>query len=343
MKPKVFGKKPSGASLEKIKKSPNFSEGAFQNLSPTEITLKNVSFFKMMKDFANKPKSAVPPVPLPSIKTNLVTLPSALPVIVWFGHSSYLIKYQGIVILTDPVFSGNASPFPFFGKSFPGSDIYSPDDFPEIDIMILTHDHYDHLDYKTILNFKAKTRHFYVPLGVGEHLKYWGIPPNNISELDWWQKKPIGNAIELIATPARHFSGRGFTRNTSLWSSFVLKLSDYSIYIGSDSGYDDHFKKIGALFGPFDIAMLEIGQYNPNWPYIHMMPEQAVEAGIDLKTQVILPVHWAKFALALHSWDEPVKRLTKTAREMNVKVTTPLIGEPVILNSSYPDKEWWNL
>ncbi|MDB5119983.1 MAG: putative Zn-dependent hydrolase of beta-lactamase fold protein [Sphingobacteriales bacterium] len=342
MIPKIFGKKPAGKVLYKLKRSPNYKNGAFQNLSPTEVTLKSTSILKMMKDFATKPKSAAPPVTLPSVKTDLTALKAASPTIVWFGHSSYLIKYEEQTILVDPVFSGNASPVSFFGKSFAGSDVYTPEDFPEIDIIILTHDHYDHLDYKTILKFKSKTKHFYTPLGVGEHLKHWGVAESKITELDWWQKTPIEKG-ELIATPARHFSGRGITRNNSLWSSFVLKLADYSIYIGSDSGYDSHFKEIGNLYGPFDIAILETGQYNTNWPYIHMMPEQAVQAAIDLGASVILPVHWAKFSLALHNWNEPIQRVIKTASDLNVKVTTPLIGEPIILKSSYPDKVWWNL
>ena len=343
MIPKTFGKRPSGSILDKIKQSENFQNGIFKNQSSTPVKAENVSYFQMMKDFINKSKSTVPPVTLPSTKINLHTLPSDKPTIVWFGHSSYFIKYHGLTILIDPVFSGNASPFSFFGKSFAGSDVYAPSDFPEIDMMIITHDHYDHLDYKTILKFKSTTKHFYTTLGVGEHLKYWGIAENDITELDWWQKTTINNQTELIATPARHFSGRGIQRATSLWASFVLKMGAYKIFIGSDSGYDSHFAEIGKQYGPFDIAILETGQYNTNWPLIHMMPEETAQAAIDLKAKVLLPVHWAKFALALHDWNDPIKRVSVAAKKLNVKLTTPLIGEPIILDASYPDKEWWNL
>jgi L-ascorbate metabolism protein UlaG (beta-lactamase superfamily) len=343
MIPKTFGKRPAGSSLEKIKQSENFQNGIFKNQSPTEVTAKNVSYYRMIKDFINKSKSTVPSVTLPSVKTNLHTLASDKPTIVWFGHSSYFIKYQGFTVLIDPVFSGNASPFTFFGKSFVGSDVYAPSDFPEIDIMIITHDHYDHLDYKTILKFKSTSKHFYTTLGVGEHLKHWGIDESHITELDWWQKAIINSETELTATPARHFSGRGMQRATSLWASFILKMGAYKIFIGSDSGYDSHFAEIGKQYGPFDIAILETGQYNTNWPLIHMMPEETAQAAIDLKAKVLLPVHWAKFALALHDWNDPIKRVSIAAKQLNMKLTTPLIGEPIILDTSYPDKEWWNL
>lgn len=263
--------------------------------------------------------------------------------LIWFGHSSYLISYKGTTILVDPVLSGNASPVSFFAKSFAGTDIYTADDFPHIDVMILTHDHYDHLDYKTIRDLQLKTTHYYVPLGVASHLKFWGVEADKITSLNWWESAPISGGFKLTATPARHFSGRGLKRNQTLWTSYVLRMDPFSIFIGGDSGYDTHFREIGDNFGPFDLAILESGQYNPMWPYIHLSPEESVKASNDLRAELLLPVHWGKFALAFHNWDEPVLRVLKAAKEFNLKVTTPMIGEQLLLGSVHPDKEWWIL
>jgi L-ascorbate metabolism protein UlaG (beta-lactamase superfamily) len=338
---KTFGSNPSGKDVETIKTSPNYKDGVFQNLSHTESLVKGASILKIMWRFFNKPKNTAPPKPLPSIKTDLKSLSDDKTTIVWFGHSSYFIHINGINILVDPVLSGYASPFSFTGKSFKGSDIYTVDDMPNIDILIVTHDHYDHLDYKTVRKLASKTKNIYTSSGVGSHLRYWGIDAGIITEFDWWNSKQLSDDIEVIAAPARHFSGRSFTRNKTLWSSFILKAGDHRIYIGADSGYDSHFKTIGKKYGPFDIAILECGQYNEWWPYIHMMPEETVLASIDLRAKWLMPVHWGKFALGLHPWDEPIKRAVARAKELNVQVTTPMIGEPVILDSSYPNEQWW--
>lgn len=264
------------------------------------------------------------------------------PTIVWFGHSSYLIKSKGITILVDPVLSGNASPVSFFGKSFKGSDAYNVEDLPPIDICIITHDHYDHLDYRTIQKLHPKVKRFYTALGVGAHLEDWGIDLNKIVELDWWETYTGMDSVQVTATPARHFSGRGFTRGKSLWASYVVNIHGYKIYAGGDSGYDTHFKKIGELYGPFDLTILECGQYGRDWPLIHMTPEETAKAAQDLNTKMLLPVHWAKFSLALHAWNEPINRLVKATSANGIKITTPLIGEPLVLDSIYPDKVWWN-
>ena len=266
---------------------------------------------------------------------------SESPVITWFGHSSYLIQCRGKNILVDPVFSGSASPFSFMVKAFPGTNVFGDKDFPYLDMMIITHDHYDHLDYKTIKKLAVKTDHFYTTLGTGEHLERWGIAPEKITDFDWWQHEIIEDGIELTATTARHFSGRSFTRNKSLWASFVLKLYGYNIFIGGDSGYDTHFKLIGEKYGPFDIAILEAGQYNAYWPHIHMMPEETVTAAIELKAKLLLPVHWGKFALAFHPWKEPVERISKAAVAKGLKISTPMIGEQIVLDQIIPQQQWW--
>ncbi|MHA4806552.1 MBL fold metallo-hydrolase [Flavitalea flava] len=339
----VFGKNPSGNRFKKIQHSPNYLNGAFQNQTPTPVALQGVSVFTMLREYNRKPKDTVPPVRLPSVRTDLINLAPESPVIVWFGHSSYLIKVKGFNILVDPVFSGNASPFSFFAKAFPGSDVYGVADLPDLDMVILTHDHYDHLDYKTILLLKDKTKHFYTSLGVGAHLEYWGINLDKISEFDWWQTQTVAPEITLTATPARHFSGRTFKRGQSLWSSFVLKIYGYSIFLGGDSGYEQHFKEIGDRFGPFDLAILETGQYGKHWPYIHMLPEDTVNAAKDLRAKALLPVHWGKFTLALHPWNEPVRRVVKAAAANGLPLATPMIGEPFILGVDLPGKTWWEL
>lgn len=338
---KTFGKTPSGKDLEKIVVSGNYKDGNFRNISPTKMLTKNASYIRMTWRFLNKPRNTAPPKPLPSIKTDLRSLKQDKPVIVWFGHSSYFICINGKNILVDPVLSGYASPFSFTGKSFKGADIYSTADFPEIDILLLTHDHYDHLDYNTLLKLKPNVKTICTSLGVGSHLRYWGMDPAIITELDWWESKELATGIQVTAAPARHFSGRLFTRDKALWSSFILQSGDYRIYIGGDSGYGTHFKDIGEKYGPFDIALLEAGQYNEDWPDIHMMPEETVQASVDLKTKVLMAVHWGKFAIAFHPWDEPIKRVVAKAAELNVQLTTPMIGEPVVLNHSYPVKNWW--
>jgi len=338
---KAFGKNPSGKRLETIEQSRNYKNGIFENLSATEMMVTKVSMLSMTWRFFNKPKNTAPPKPLPSVKTDLKSISSGKPVIVWFGHSSYFIRINKTNILVDPVLSGHASPFSFGGNSFPGTDIYAVADLPDIDVLLLTHDHYDHLDHRTIWKLKNKVKSICCSLGVGSHLVYWGIDENIISEFDWGDSKKLANEIELIAAPARHFSGRSLVRNKTLWSSFILKTNENKIYIGSDSGYDTHFKSIGEKYGPFDIAILETGQYNTDWPFIHMMPEEAVQATLDLRAKILLPVHWGKFALAFHPWDEPILRVIAKAKEIGVAVTTPLIGEPVIIGNSYPDKQWW--
>ncbi len=337
-----FGRLPTGKRLERIKQSPNYRDGSFQNLSHTPDLAEGANTLKILKAFLFDAKDREPSGAVPFVKTDLKNLSDTAPQIVWFGHSSYLLKIEGKNILIDPVFSGNASPVSFFARSFTGSNEYSIDDFPFIDVVIITHDHYDHLDYKTILQLKDKAHHFYTSLGVGEHLSYWGIDESRITEFDWWDSIKVTSSIQLTAAPARHFSGRRFKRGQSLWSSFILQTPEHTIYLGGDSGYDTHFKTIGEKYGPFDLAILECGQYNAWWPYIHMMPEQTVQAAKDLNAKVLMPVHWGKFTLALHDWNESVERVAKAAKENDVTLTVPMIGQTVSIATHYPDSVWWS-
>ena len=342
MQQSAFGRNPSAARLDRIKRSPNYRDGAFQNPEPTDVMREKASYLGMMSDFFNKPKDNTPLKPLPSVKTDLNALTDAQPTLVWFGHSSYLIKSRGVTLLVDPVFSGYASPVSLFGKAFPGTDVYGVADMPAIDYLILSHDHYDHLDYKTIVKLIPKVKKFYTALGVGAHLERWGVPPDRIVEFDWWEGQSVAPGIDLTAVPARHFSGRSFTRGKTLWTAFVLNLHGFRLFLGGDSGYGQHFPEIGEQYGPFDLAMLECGQYGKDWPNIHAFPEEVVTIAQELRAKTVLPVHWGKFALSLHGWTEPIERLMKRAAEQNLDVTTPLIGEPLVVSSVYPRKKWWN-
>jgi L-ascorbate metabolism protein UlaG (beta-lactamase superfamily) len=338
---KAFGKLPAGESLKRIEASSNYRDKSFQNIELTKV-FTGESMVKVLRKFITA-KNTKPPKQLPSVKTDLKNLPNDKPVIVWFGHSSYLIKINGKHILVDPVFCGHASPFPFTTKSFEGTDIYTVEDLPAIDLLLISHDHYDHLDYKTVQQLIPKTKMVCTSLGVASHLQYWGFDSKKITEFDWWDEHVLFNDLKFTAVPARHFSGRSFIRNRSLWSAFVLQTNEYNLFIGADSGYGSHFKLIHEKFPSFDIAILECGQYNISWHNIHMLPEETVQASIDLHAKVLMPVHWGKFALSLHEWDEPIQRVVAKANELNVKITAPMIGEPVIIDRSYPDSEWWKL
>jgi L-ascorbate metabolism protein UlaG (beta-lactamase superfamily) len=316
-------------------------KGVYQNFSLTPQLAEGTSMLSVMKAFFTRPKTITPSATLPNVKTDLKALHSSKPTIVWFGHSSYLIHCQGINILVDPVLSGHASPFSWYLKAFKGSDTYKPQDMPDIDVMVLTHNHYDHLDKAAVKALAPKTKAFIMPLGVGKDLSGMGISKDKITELSWWDSKEFIQDVKLTATPSRHFSGRGLKRNASLWASFVLNIKGYSIFLGSDSGYDSHFQEIGNRFGPFDLALLECGQYNTAWPYIHSEPEELIKEGAELQAKVIMPVHWAKFALALHPWDEPINRFVKAAQTAGVRYTTPMIGQPVVIDEAYPKEKWW--
>lgn len=336
-----FGQLPKGERLERIKLSPNYMDGEFRNYSETPIISSDKSQFAVMWNFAFSKKERVTPADsLPAIKTNIKDLDPNENVMIWFGHSSYYLQLDGKTFLIDPVFSGYASPFSFTNKAFKGTNIYKAADFPEIDYLIISHDHYDHLDYNTVVEMKDKVKQVICGLGVGQHFEYWGYDVSQIMELDWYDQLNLVDGLELIATPARHYSGRGLKRNQSLWCSYVLKSADYKVYIGGDSGHDSFFTKIGEQFGPFDLAILEQGQYNKDWSFIHMLPEKVFETAEQLKAERIFPVHHSKFALAVHPWDEPLKKITENAN--GIPVLTPEIGEVVYLsNSDQQYSKWW--
>ncbi len=336
-----FGRIPRGERFERIKRSPNFRGGIFQNLNVTPQLAEDARFLDMMKNMFTS-KGRRPKEKIPSIKTDLNQLPQNENLMVWFGHSSYFMQIDGRKFLVDPVFCGNASPFSFSIKAFEGSDIYSVEDMPEIDYLIITHDHWDHLDYKTIKELKPKVNRVLTGLGVGEHMERWGYKTEQLIEKDWFESAVLEDGFNVTVTPARHFSGRGFKHKRTLWASFVLETPTQKIFIGGDGGYDEHFAEIGDKYGGFDLAILENGQYNKNWKYIHMSPDQTLQASIDLKAKRLFPVHNSKFALAYHTWDEPLKAITLLNEKIKKPLITPRIGELVWLNN--PEQKfskWW--
>lgn len=339
-----FGKHPSGERLLKIEQSSNYKDGSFQNLNHTPMLTEGVGYIKIMYEFLFSSKPKEPSVKIPSAKTDLKALKANENVLIWMGHSSYFIQLDGKKILVDPVLSGNASPLSFTTKAYAGTDIYTTDDIPEIDYLFLSHDHWDHMDYKTLKKLKSKIKNVITGLGNGAHLEAWGFNSEIILEGDWFDSFKFEKEFEIHITPARHFSGRGFKRAKTLWASFVLKSPNATIYIGGDSGYDTHFKDIGNKFGPFDLAILENGQYDKKWKYIHMLPGEQIIAATDLNSKAILPVHSGKFTLSNHDWNEPFVNIADEENRKAFKILLPMIGEKVNLNDRLQQfKPWWNL
>ncbi len=338
-----FGKAPSGNRLSELQKSSNYKNGKFQNLSITPELAEGYNMAGVTYNvlFNKKPRRRPVDIIL-SVKTDLINLPIDKDILVWFGHSSYFIQLDGKRFLVDPVFSGNASPIPRTVKSFNGTDIYTVNDIPDIDYLFISHDHYDHVDYQTLIGLKNKIKKVICGLGVGAHFEYWGYSPDNIIEKDWYSEVPLDSGFTAYVQPARHFSGRGFSRNNTLWTSYVLQSPTIKIYIGGDSGYDTHFAEIGNKYGPIDLAILDNGQYNVAWRYIHALPHEVLQAARDLKAKRLFPVHSSKFVLANHPWDEPLSKITELNKTIGIPLVTPIIGEPVNLkDSSQQFTQWW--
>ncbi|MEP7196366.1 MAG: MBL fold metallo-hydrolase [Saprospiraceae bacterium] len=343
MRQSKFGKLPSGERLKEIVRAPNFQNGAFQNQSITPDLTEGANYFSVIFKFLFRQSPRVlPKDKIISEKTDLLDLDLNSNILVWFGHSSYFIQIDGKRILVDPVFSGYASPFSFSTKAFKGTDNYHVEDIPEIDYLFISHDHWDHLDYETIKKLQKKTRKVICGLGTGEHLEYWGYHQNQIIEKNWYEQLELENGFIVNTVPTRHFSGRGFKRNQALWMSYVLKTPTFKLFIGGDSGYDKHFTEIGNSFGEFDLVILEHGQYDKSWKYIHLMPDEIVKAAKDLKAKSLLVVHNSKFAIANHAWDEPLINVAKQCKEQEIRLISPRIGERVDLKDvEQKFSEWW--
>ncbi|KOS07869.1 beta-lactamase [Flavobacterium akiainvivens] len=337
-----FGKKAKGQRLQHILASPHYRDNEFQNQSYTPNLSEGATMFKVfVKFFFGRDKRNKPSQPIPSQKHDLKNLDPNQNLLVWFGHSSYFIQIDGKTILIDPVLSGYASPIAATTRAFKGSDIYKAEDMPEIDYLFISHDHWDHLDYDTVIKLKPKVKNVVTSLDNGAHLEYWGYNAAIIQEGDWNDVLNLKDGFTATVVPGRHFSGRTFIRNKYLWGGFVLQTPTHKLFLGGDSGYDTHFKTIGEQHGPFDLALLECGQYNEYWHHIHMMPEEVVTAAQELRTKKLMPVHFAKFALALHAWDEPIIRVSAEAEKQGMPLITPLIGQLVNLEQDIIFEKWW--
>lgn len=324
--------------------SPQFGEGKFQNLAKTStMSLSQIpGYIKRYFTEERIDSEPVRPIPLQAITQKILDdLPSNTMTIFRLGHSSYLLKANNAYWLIDPVFSERASPFSFLGpKRFHQTPI-SIEQLPEIEGVIISHNHYDHLDKTAIKLLKNKVNHFIVPLGISADLVNWGISEDKVIELDWWQSIQL-SGLQLILTPAQHFSGRGLSDgNKTLWGSWVIKSPKQSIFYSGDSGYFDGFKEIGEKHGPFDLTIVETGAYDKDWPEVHMTPEESLQAHIDVKGLKMLPAHNGTFDLAFHPWYEPLERITSLGEKNNIEVITPIIGETVDIKTNNSQNKWW--
>ncbi|MDO4228043.1 MBL fold metallo-hydrolase [Neisseria sp.] len=344
----VFGGKPDAASLAKIRKSPHFNGKTFENLEPTQLSTaapdaEPFSITDWAVSMINPPPGRFPARPLPSEFRGFASDVLKNNHFAWLGHATVLMNMEGKTILTDPVFH-RASPLSFFGgKPFDMTHNFTADDMPALDAVLISHDHYDHLDYRAIQALNAKTKHFYVPLGVKAHLQRWGVAEGKITELDWHEHAGLGS-LKFTLVPARHFSGRRLNgREETLWGAWVITSPGLNVLFGADSGYGKHFADIGRRYGGFDLVMLDNGAYDKGWAQIHMMPEQVARAGEDLNAETVMPIHWAKFDLGLHHWKDPIERFTRATRGKPYRTATPKLGEVFGLDRPPTDKWWENL
>lgn len=338
-----FGKLPEEERHARIASSPHYVNGEFRNTVATKPLLDGQSTPKILWDdmFADRPRLR-PDAPLPTVRTNLKGLDVNEDLLIWLGHSSYYIQLAGQRILVDPVFSGYGAPFSMFNKTFPGTDLYSVADMPEIDYLLITHDHWDHLDYDTVTALMPKVKKAILPLGVGAYFEHWGYPANKLIEADWNAALPLENGLTIHLTPARHYSGRLFKANKTLWTGYVLETPERRIFLSGDTGYGPHIKEIADTFGTFDLVAIDGGQYDPRWPLIHMTPEEAVRAAEELGASSMMLAHVGRFSISSHPWDEPFIRAAQTMQDKPFSMLTPRIGEPVRLGErEQAFTRWW--
>ncbi|MFC4812054.1 MBL fold metallo-hydrolase [Paenibacillus sp. GCM10023250] len=316
----------------------------YENLVPTTMGMNLRSIGTMLRDQFKRDPRRRPARPIPVVPLSLPgqVRPEGIRV-AWFGHSAFVLELAGRRLLFDPMFSPSPSPVPVFGgRRYSGGLPLEPEDFPRLDAIVLSHNHFDHLDKASIGKLRDKTDRFVVPLGVRRLLIKWGVPPEQVTEHGWWDELEVAG-LRLACTPARHFSGRGlFDRNGSLWCSWAVIGARGRFFFSGDSGYAPHFKAIGERYGPFDLTLMECGQYDERWANIHMLPEQTVQAHLDVRGGLLVPVHWAAFTLGFHAWDDPVERAVAAARAHGVRIATPRIGEIVeAAEEGYPQTAWW--
>ena len=323
-----FGRNPRGNRLERIQKSPHYKNGQFQNELPTTVMTGNKGMVRSMWEFLTKKRPNLrPDSPIPSVRTDLKNLPKDKDYIVWFGHSSYLLQLSGKRILVDPTLI-SGSPVSFVSKPYEGTNIYKPADMPDIDLLVISHDHWDHLDYKTVTALQNRISRVITPLGIGEHFEYWGFPIGKITEMDWYESL-VADGFNFYCLPARHFSGRGLVRNKTLWGSFIVQTPDNkTIYIGGDSGYSTHFKWIGEHYPNITLAILENGQYDDDWNQIHTMPKQLAQEMKELGAKTYVTVHHSKYTLSNHTWDAPLVAEKEAAEDAHANLQVLTIGQP---------------
>lgn len=342
----TLGTAPAGEELSRIQQSPQWDQVNSRFDNPTPDVLQALDSFEMKwSDIFERlflKGERVPDEAMPQVRPDLAAFNKWFgeAQAIWFGHSSLLIRMAEKNILIDPVFSDRASPVPFVVGRFQDAAV-TLSELPDIDYIVISHDHYDHLDMKTVQFFRDRRAEFIVPLGVGSHLRSWGIPDNRITELDWWENTVRGD-LDFVATPAQHFSGRGLNdRNKTLWASWVIQDTDQTIYFSGDSGYGPHFKEVGEKYGPFDAAFLETGQYNMRWQAVHMLPEEAARAYFDLGAKMFVPIHWAMFELSTHTWYQPAVEISSHSRDHGINLVTPKLGEVFTINDAPQGLPWW--
>lgn len=337
-----FGATKKEIATSQVLASENHNGKVFENAEKTDV-MTEFKFSSLKEYFKKEGKEPDTLLPVRKFADNYFeTAIDTSTRFTWFGHSAILLETQGKNIFIDPMLGHVPAPVSFVGpKRFNPELPISADSLPELDIVLISHDHYDHLDYESITKLKDKTKQFIVPLGVGAHLRSWGVDANKITELDWWDTCMV-DGIKIAATPSRHFSGRGLSdRDATLWCSFVLQTNNENIFFSGDGGYGSHFKEIGDKYGPFDVCFMECGQYNEQWAQIHMMPEDITTANNDLRGKAIVPIHWGSFKLALHPWVEPVNRLALTVENENAILVTPEIGQTISLPQPESTELWW--
>lgn len=341
----TFGAPMAGERLARAEADPQYRDGRFVNVQPETPTSWAAMGDYVVRQFSGD-EVRVPPAPLPVVAIDPAALAAAPAASVlraaWLGHASTLVEIDGLRLLLDPVFAERVSPLPVGPQRFHPSPI-ALSALPPIDAVLVSHDHYDHLDMDAVRHLAARGTRFFVPLGIGAHLERWGVPAAQIEELAWWQERTLGG-VRIVCTPSRHYSGRSLgDRGATLWSSWSVHGPQHRFFYSGDTGYSPHFREIGERLGPFDIAFVKIGAYGPgaSWVDIHMPPEQSVQAHQDLRAKRMFPLHWATFNLAYHAWDEPIRRTVAAARGAGVDLVTPRLGEWVDADQPFQSTPWW--
>jgi L-ascorbate metabolism protein UlaG (beta-lactamase superfamily) len=340
-----FGGTVSGERLKTAQASSHYRDGEFANILPhPPLEVGDVwGYFKeqLFGDQVRVPPLAIPISVIPPASLQTQGAPGLRAI--WLGHSSVYIELDGLRLLVDPVFATYASPFNGIGPKRSHRPPMALTDLPRIDVVLISHDHYDHLDMQTVGYLSSVGTRFVVPLGVGSHLDEWGVPESQITELDWWESTEVGG-LTVVCTPAQHYSGRGvFGYKETFWASWSVIGPEHRVFYSGDSGFSSHFQAIGDQLGPFDLSIVKIGQYGPgaSWVYSHMNPEQAIDAHLAVRARRMLPVSWATFNIAFHDWDEPIRRAVKTANKKNVDLVTPRVGDVVIGSEPFHSYDWW--